>query len=334
MCRVIIALSILAPLPYFSFLLGNMVFSLGTTPVDDTVRIVAAYLDDSTGYSQALVQQANNPSAYERHASLTLFHARSVPIIDLAAYAARIAKYCPCNSEVFLALIVYLQLVLDRCARRGQAFTVDPYSIHRLLVTGITVASKWFSDVFFTNSRYAKVGGLSVNELNELELQFLTLVDFDLNIHPEVLQAVGSDLFAGRLPRLTNPFASFLPAPLSATISRINNPNCNGNDARLHRAHRHMSYPGPNGAYDPIELYSEYRHLAMQNTSRNNGNGGSQHPKITATNTASVASRPLFSSSNSTLISFSPEHTHANVPAIASATAAAAGSAGASRDTF
>ena len=38
-----------------------------------------------------------------------------------------------------------------------QYFVVDSYNIHRLVIAGVTCASKFFSDVFYTNSRYAKV---------------------------------------------------------------------------------------------------------------------------------------------------------------------------------
>lgn len=36
-------------------------------------------------------------------------------------------------------------------------FVVDSFNIHRLIIAGVTCASKFFSDVFYTNSRYAKV---------------------------------------------------------------------------------------------------------------------------------------------------------------------------------
>ncbi len=40
-------------------------------------------------------------------------------------------------------------------------FVVDSFNIHRLVIAGVTCASKFFSDVFYTNSRYAKVQLLS-----------------------------------------------------------------------------------------------------------------------------------------------------------------------------
>ena len=41
-------------------------------------------------------------------------------------------------------------------------FVVDSFNIHRLIIAGVTCASKFFSDVFYTNSRYAKVNNLVI----------------------------------------------------------------------------------------------------------------------------------------------------------------------------
>ncbi|GBE79121.1 cyclin-domain-containing protein [Sparassis latifolia] len=123
-----------------------------------------------------------------RSPSLT-FHARQIPTIALDSYLQRIQKYCPASNEVFISLLVYLdrmtRLARDAC---GEIIPIDFYNIHRLIIAGITVASKFFSDVFYTNSRYAKVGGLPLAELNVLELQFLLLNDFHLTISPEEMQ--------------------------------------------------------------------------------------------------------------------------------------------------
>ncbi|PTB62587.1 cyclin-domain-containing protein [Trichoderma citrinoviride] len=73
-------------------------------------------------------------------------------------------------------------------------FVVDSFNIHRLIIAGVTCSSKFFSDVFYTNSRYAKVGGLPLPELNHLELQFLILNDFRLAIPVEELEAYATML--------------------------------------------------------------------------------------------------------------------------------------------
>lgn len=96
-------------------------------------------------------------TALSGNMSLT-FHARNIPTITLEAYLLRIMKYCPASNEVFLSLLVYFdrmsKLSKEAC---GKPFVIDSYNIHRLVIAGVTVASKFFSDVFYTNSRYAKV---------------------------------------------------------------------------------------------------------------------------------------------------------------------------------
>ncbi|KAH8074932.1 cyclin-domain-containing protein [Cristinia sonorae] len=126
--------------------------------------------------------------------SLT-FHARNIPSISLEAYLIRILKYCPASNEVFLSLLVYFDR-MSKLAKEanGRLFVIDSYNIHRLVIAGVTVASKFFSDVFYTNSRYAKVGGLPQGELNQLELQFLLLNDFRLMISVEEMQSYAEQL--------------------------------------------------------------------------------------------------------------------------------------------
>ncbi|KAJ7590722.1 cyclin-domain-containing protein [Mycena floridula] len=129
--------------------------------------------------------------------STLTFHARNVPTISLEAYLHRILKYCPTTNEVFLSLLVYF----DRMSKMnseatGRTFVIDSFNIHRLVIAGVTVASKFFSDVFYTNSRYAKVGGLPQSELNQLELHFLLLNDFRLVIPQDEMQRYAEQLIA------------------------------------------------------------------------------------------------------------------------------------------
>lgn len=100
-------------------------------------------------------------NAVSTPAATLTFHARNIPTIALEAYLMRILKYCPTSNHVFLSLLVYF----DRMSKLseeavGRAFVIDSYNIHRLVIAGVTVASKFFSDVFYTNSRYAKVSCL------------------------------------------------------------------------------------------------------------------------------------------------------------------------------
>ncbi|KAG0368799.1 hypothetical protein BGZ54_001114 [Gamsiella multidivaricata] len=76
----------------------------------------------------------------------------------------------------------------------GSKLIINSFNIHRLLITSILVASKFSSDVFYPNVRYARVGGLPLSELNQLELEFLFLSQFELNTTEPELQTYGNKL--------------------------------------------------------------------------------------------------------------------------------------------
>ncbi|KAF9964915.1 hypothetical protein BGZ70_005737, partial [Mortierella alpina] len=76
----------------------------------------------------------------------------------------------------------------------GSKLIINSFNIHRLLITSILVACKFSSDVFYPNVRYARVGGLPLSELNQLELEFLFLSQFELNTTEPELQTYGNKL--------------------------------------------------------------------------------------------------------------------------------------------
>ncbi|KAI1321333.1 hypothetical protein EDD11_006670 [Mortierella claussenii] len=83
-------------------------------------------------------------------------------------------------------------------ASSNNGFKINSFNIHRLLITCLMVAAKFTSDLFYSNARYAKVGGLSLPELNQLELEFLFTTKFELNVKVDELQRVGNALLRFR----------------------------------------------------------------------------------------------------------------------------------------
>ncbi|QRW04810.1 cyclin [Ceratobasidium sp. AG-Ba] len=223
---------------------------LGSYPSTDLLRLLAALLTQITTTNDRLREPAAHApptpptdpvpdhlprpavwsqlttasrSALGSPAASLAFHARNIPSITIEQYLLRILKYCPTTNEVFLGLIVYFDRMSKLAAEclppttpstHPRPFAIDSYNIHRLLIAGVTVASKFFSDVFYTNSRYAKVGGLPQSELNQLELQFLLLNNFRLNIPIDEMQRYAEQLLrysAGMSPE--DAFAPSATAP-------------------------------------------------------------------------------------------------------------------------
>ncbi|KAK3810109.1 MAG: hypothetical protein J3Q66DRAFT_352138 [Benniella sp.] len=91
-------------------------------------------------------------------------------------------------------------------------FRVNSLNIHRLLITCLMVATKFTSDLLYSNARYAMVGGLSLPELNRLELEFLFTIQFELDVKVEELQKVGNVLLRFKHRVMTLADQSIQPA--------------------------------------------------------------------------------------------------------------------------
>jgi hypothetical protein len=71
---------------------------------------------------------------------------------------------------------------IDQICARLPLFTLSSLTCHRFVITSITVASKGLCDAFCPNNLYARVGGIPVTELNVLEREFLSMIDWRLMV--------------------------------------------------------------------------------------------------------------------------------------------------------
>eukprot|EP00298_Acanthocystis_sp_HF-20_P009578 c18389_g1_i3.p1 GENE.c18389_g1_i3~~c18389_g1_i3.p1 ORF type:complete len:147 (+),score=20.65 c18389_g1_i3:80-520(+) len=112
---------------------------------------------------------------------MTIFHAFKPPAIAVQPYLERILKYVNCSHESYVFALVYM----DRIIQRNPDFFICSLNIHRVLITSVMIAAKFYDDVYYNNSFYARVGGVSVKELNNLEVEFLFMINFSLYISAE-----------------------------------------------------------------------------------------------------------------------------------------------------
>ncbi len=52
-------------------------------------------------------------------------------------------------------------------------------------MTGMVLAAKYNQDMYYDNPYYSLVGGVAPAELNRLEIEMLSLLDFDLHVSSE-----------------------------------------------------------------------------------------------------------------------------------------------------
>lgn len=120
---------------------------------------------------------------------VTKFHALRAPAIGICQYLERINKYASCSSECFVLALIYI----DRLIQRNN-FVLTELNVHRVVITAVLLAAKFFDDAYYNNAYYAKVGGVLVSEMNSLEVEFLFRINFSLRVVPEVYQKYHAEL--------------------------------------------------------------------------------------------------------------------------------------------
>ncbi len=89
---------------------------------------------------------------------------KNKPTIGISAYLASIFsfilgifKYMGGSPIVF----VYGLVLIDRVQESHEEFYMTSRNVHRLMITAVVIATKYFDDFYFKNSFYAKLGGIT-----------------------------------------------------------------------------------------------------------------------------------------------------------------------------
>ncbi len=111
------------------------------------------------------------------------FSTKSSSKVTLQYFFGRIKKYTKIEKSTLIIILIYADRM---CTTSG--IILNPHNIHRIILGCLLLAIKYNEDLYFTNEQYAKVGGVSVQELNDLELYSIQLLNFNLFISEDIYE--------------------------------------------------------------------------------------------------------------------------------------------------
>ncbi|KAG5538653.1 hypothetical protein RHGRI_019274 [Rhododendron griersonianum] len=123
--------------------------------------------------------------ALPRDIRTRIFDSNETPDMTIQSYLERIFRYTRAGPPVYVVAYVYI----DRLCQNYPEFRISGRNVHRLLITTVMVASKYVEDMNYRNSYFARVGGVTTNEMNNLELEFLFLMGFKLHVNVSVFES-------------------------------------------------------------------------------------------------------------------------------------------------
>ena len=109
------------------------------------------------------------------------FMTESIPSLSIKDYLIRLSQFTKINESTIILILIYI----DRIGKINK-FILTYRNIYKLILASMVIAIKYNEDNFFSSEVYAKLGGLSVLELNYLEFQFLILIKFSLFIEKDL----------------------------------------------------------------------------------------------------------------------------------------------------
>ena len=109
------------------------------------------------------------------------FISKKIPSISIEKYLERLISHTKMEISTLILILIYIDKIC-----KNNKFRLNYFNIHKLIVTSMLVSIKYNEDDYFSNSFYAKVGGVSITELNHLEYEFLSLIDFDLYVDEDL----------------------------------------------------------------------------------------------------------------------------------------------------
>ena len=123
--------------------------------------------------SRLLLDSCNSVS----NSYISIFEVKKHPKISVTDYLERFVVH----SEMEESTILVALILIDRLTKMTK-IKLNMSNIHRILVTMLVIAIKTNEDIIYTNLEYAMIGGISSSLLNELEMNALVMLDWQVHV--------------------------------------------------------------------------------------------------------------------------------------------------------
>jgi hypothetical protein len=141
------------------------------------IDIVADILEEIVKDNEKNNEIESNISDSNESAIISVFTSNKTPQISIKKYLTRIMKYSKPETSTVIICLIYIDKICE-----NSTLQLSIYNIHRIILSCMILALKYNEDDYYSNKYYAKVGGISLKELNELEYNIMVLLQFNFFI--------------------------------------------------------------------------------------------------------------------------------------------------------
>ena len=103
-------------------------------------------------------------------------YSKMIPVLSLKKFLIRIVKYTEAENNTLIVAYLYIIKLI-----KIENFILSLNNIYRLLLGSVVLAKKFLEDINFNNLYYCEIGGMPVQELNNIEFSLFIRINFDVN---------------------------------------------------------------------------------------------------------------------------------------------------------
>jgi hypothetical protein len=157
---------------------NEIVSLLEQAPDIKLINIISDLLKDICKENNSI--ETNNKNI-EINKKIRIFMLKKIPPISIKDYLLRLCKY----SKISASTLIFILIYIDRLCQKYK-FKINYFNIYKFILTSMVIAIKCNEDEFFSSEFYAKLGGISKAEMNFMEYEFLTMINFNLFVKEEL----------------------------------------------------------------------------------------------------------------------------------------------------
>ena len=103
-------------------------------------------------------------------------YSKVIPVLSIKKFLIRIIKYTEAENNTLIVAYLYIIKLI-----KIENFILSLNNIYRLLLGSVVLAKKFLEDINYNNLYYCEIGGIPVQELNNIEFSLFVRINFDVN---------------------------------------------------------------------------------------------------------------------------------------------------------
>ena len=107
-----------------------------------------------------------------------IFYSNKIPLITTEEFIIRIVKYTNMENSTLISAFIYTKRLIEK-----ENYILALNNLYRIFLGACVIAIKFNEDWNFKNKYYAKIGGLNLKEMNLIEYNIYSRIEFDLSIN-------------------------------------------------------------------------------------------------------------------------------------------------------